>query len=283
MIKLLFLIGAGIALVQGNCGPCPTPPLFFTELNCTPILRRGDCCPISWSCPEWGNEDPTKCHFGGKSYEPGTELDNREGCDAPCVCRKFGDETAKWQCTHIDCPEFLGGGPRLQPGCKFSYKPDQCCASQNEQICESNRDTLHKCTHRGDEFVKGEKFTPRDEKCYTCACDESFKDDTTVLSNSKNCRKYSCGYETLYKDRVLEKCAPVYIGDEQCCPIDWICPEQLPTPQIIPTKSTSTLGTCKFGTLELKHFEGLETNNKCRKCSCQVPPLLACTQDPDCN
>lgn len=126
-------------------------------------------------------------------------------------------------CTHIDCPEYLGAGARLERGCKFSYKPLACCASQNEQICPENHSTLHKCSYRGIEVVKGEKFTPLDDPCYSCTCDENFKDHMYPRDQGKNCQKATCGFETAYKDKLLEGCVRVHLGESRCCGHDWIC------------------------------------------------------------
>lgn len=58
--------------------------------------------------------------------------------------------------------------------------------------------------------------------------------------------------------------------------------KDLSNPKIVPWHSTSSLAGCKFGSLDVKHLEGIETNNKCRKCTCKIPPYLTCTQEPDC-
>lgn len=86
-------------------------------------------------------------------------------------------------------------------------------------MCEADRPTLHKCLYRGAEYVKGEKFYPRDNPCFQCTCDENFRDHQV---HQPNCRKYACHYETIYKDKILDNCAPVY-GETECCAIDWIC------------------------------------------------------------
>lgn len=40
--------------------------------------------------------------------------------------------------------------------------------------------------------------------------------------------------------------------------------------------------SCQFGNTKLRKFDELKTNDKCRKCVCQDPPLLTCTHVADC-
>lgn len=45
MISKIILLSATIALVYGNCGPCPEIPKHYEELGCKGIQHAGDCCP----------------------------------------------------------------------------------------------------------------------------------------------------------------------------------------------------------------------------------------------
>lgn len=57
-----------------------------------------------------------------------------------------------------------------------------------------------------------------------------------------------------------------------------------PNVDIIPTTITArnTL-VCKFGDTNVKLHEGIHTGNKCRTCTCKIPPFLTCIEMPDCN
>lgn len=125
------------------------------------------------------------------------------------VFAPYSNMPAEWACTHIDCPEFLGGKP-LHSGCRHAYTPKIFCATG--EICPEDVSTLHVCHYRGVKAVKGERFVSPTDPCIQCTCTENFQDNIFVWSevNAKNCARFNCGYETLYKDKVHANCAPVY-------------------------------------------------------------------------
>lgn len=45
MIIQLILVNTFVAVVYGNCGPCPEIPKHYEELGCKGIQHQGDCCP----------------------------------------------------------------------------------------------------------------------------------------------------------------------------------------------------------------------------------------------
>jgi len=285
MLKVILFVCAGIAVARGNCGLCPKGPLLYKELQCTGVYEEaGDCCPVRWDCPSLANQDPSKCHYNGKSYEVGDDIIDRVDCAPPCTCRRHDESApAEFVCTHIDCPEYLGGYP-LKPGCTRTYSPHVCCTTG--EYCDKDRATLHKCHYRGLTVYKGEKFYPETDPCYSCVCDENFQDDTFVwlAANSRNCHQIECGSTLHDMDKILAKCAPVFFGKNTCCPYDWLCPATLPNAQIIPSDIEGRASlVCEFGDLKVKHFEGIETNDKCRNCTCYKPPFLTCSQTADCN
>lgn len=96
------------------------------------LLHSFDCSPLKARF-----EDTSKCHYGGKAFEVGEENDSpdlRASCTVGCNCNKR-EGFAKFTCTHIDCPEFFGGGPPSVPGqkCIRQYEAKGCC--MKNQVC----------------------------------------------------------------------------------------------------------------------------------------------------
>lgn len=48
--------------------------------------------------------------------------------------------SGRFQCGHVDCPEFFGANVP-EPGCKRKYSPNSCCSSG--VICGEYRFSLH--------------------------------------------------------------------------------------------------------------------------------------------
>lgn len=78
----------------------------------------------------------SKCHFGNETFEPREKLVNDEiqaSCTAQCYCREGDeDQSAKFVCAHIDCPEFFGSHTESEmPGkkCVRQYKTNGCCST----------------------------------------------------------------------------------------------------------------------------------------------------------
>lgn len=125
---------------------------------------------------------------------------------------------AIFYCDPLICP----GIGSLEDGLSWKYSPHKCCVTGIIQV--DDRPSLHKCSYRGINTVKGEKFTPPDDPCYWCVCDENFQNDVYASSeaNAKNCHKLDCGSPHFRRNEIKQKCAPVY-KEDSCCPIDWIC------------------------------------------------------------
>lgn len=87
----------------------------------------------SFDCSSFKNRDATKCHYNNESFSIGEEVHNDDiesTCTIGCYCRGH-DAEAKFECTHIDCPEFFGGPSTEVRGkkCIRQYKPKGCCLS----------------------------------------------------------------------------------------------------------------------------------------------------------
>lgn len=77
------------------------------------------------------------------------------------------------------------------------------------------------CTFEGKIFRHGEIIYPRYPPCFKCACNKHFT-NTTVATN-KNCRRVNCNIAFESFDKIQSECAPIYYGDEQCCPFKYRC------------------------------------------------------------
>lgn len=92
---------------------------------------------FSYDCTDFHSRDPKKCHFKGKQYEVGKEIEDPElesSCDVGCRCVSYGDdEPAKFICAHIDCPEFFGSDYDEKKGskCIAQYKKNGCCKERD--------------------------------------------------------------------------------------------------------------------------------------------------------
>lgn len=92
------------------------------------LSRRFDCSHLK-------QRDANKCHYQNKDFDVGEELHNPDieaSCTIGCRCREQGNtETAKFDCTHIDCPEFFGSPLTETRGkkCIRQYKSKSCCSS----------------------------------------------------------------------------------------------------------------------------------------------------------
>lgn len=125
---------------------------------------------------------------------------------------------AEFTCALAECPEHLGN--RIPPNCVGQYSHDKCCSEK--QVCDAEKEALHKCTYRGKTYYKNQQFWHSDEPCYSCICDENFNGDTKLQYNPKNCRKTNCNIE-LHNLRDLKAgCVPVY-SEKSCCPLSWRC------------------------------------------------------------
>lgn len=68
---------------------CPQIPKHYQELNCEPIIKDGDECPLSYKCPEFkDNSDPKKCLVNGKLYNSNDSVPDSETglCRQSCIC-----------------------------------------------------------------------------------------------------------------------------------------------------------------------------------------------------
>ncbi|GLG92283.1 Uncharacterized protein GBIM_00018 [Gryllus bimaculatus] len=85
------------------------------------------------------------------------------------------------------------------------------------------------------------------------------------------CRDAGCDVELLHGRWLRAGCAPVFYGDELCCPVGWRCREV----------TEAEAGACVFGRLRVPVGARLSPgDNPCVRCWCSTPPLPTCQQAP---
>jgi len=193
--------------------------------GCTPITRRGECCPSSWDCQTWEVRKAisSMCFFSseedpeGKLYNLGGSIpavSQINGCYQDCHCR-MGDGIAEISCASVDCPYFFNPEARRED-CRATYESTtQCCES--DTTCGEELTALPTCDLDGNTFYQGELMYPESDPCLVCHCQPGFHS-----SDLSQCRRIDCGLQ-LSGDNLLKGCTPVY-QDSVCCPTDWICP-----------------------------------------------------------
>lgn len=269
-----------VSQATGECsGSCQTPILLYDDLGCKPVFDKpGDCCASRYDCSNLDNRPRDKCHLRGQFYAAHTDIDKEltyGNCHIGCRCLP----TTDYQCAILDCPEWLSGGRYPKPGCYLKYELNKCCGTG--EVCPPF-DKLAKCLVDGKEYKEGQKFSPPvtlAQKCMECICQPGFQTGQYV---EPFCRKSNCTVEIKRSHEVRTYCAPAYMRITDCCPWDWVCPEE--TDQILKAVNVKRPDLqCKFGVKLLNIadkfervkimsiYEKFET-----KCECLVPPYVTC-------
>lgn len=129
----------------------------------------------------------------------------------------YDSDYAEFRCAEIECPEFFDMEYR---NCGKLRQKNMCCAS--EFICDPVEiERLPKCIIDGVTYNLGDKIYPDSVNCYQCLCTENF-DNTTIIGNP-NCNEVDCGTTLNYLTELYAGCAPVYLENTECCPIEWRC------------------------------------------------------------
>lgn len=259
---------------QENC----KSTLIYEDLKCKPIYAKtGDCCPVKYDCSHIEKRPANKCHLRGVFYEAGAIIDDDliyGNCHVNCHCQ----ESTEFNCAVLDCPEWLGSRPR--PGCYLKQELGKCCAVG--EICEPYPEDLAKCEVEDKEYKEGEQFPSPNSNCMECVCQKGFKGKF----EEPFCKKSNCSAEIRHSNDIRENCAPAYMNIGDCCPWDWICPEESDVIEVSTIPKKVGIGLqCKFGkkilnigdkmdrTKIMTEYEKYET-----KCECIVPPFLTCTK-----
>ncbi|PNF27759.1 hypothetical protein B7P43_G12788 [Cryptotermes secundus] len=223
--------------------------------------------------------DSQKCYYKGVAYEVNSEVspDATNPCTVGCRCNSLGSRS-QLTCVNVECPELFQE-PLSDSNCFHQHTLDECCSTNT--YCPNNTETqqmspLYECQYGGRTYREGQVIYPEDAPCKKCICQNGFNG---TLSGPW-CEEISCGIELHYSRQISDGCVPVYYGTTGCCPIDWRCPD---VNDSVVTSVNATSKTaehkCQFGQLELRVGDKLSsTSNICVECSCEVPPLVSCTQ-----
>lgn len=142
---------------------------------------------------------------------------------------------------------------------------------------ETEISKLAKCQFGNKSYAEGEKFYPQNS-CYSCLCTKNFKNVPVEMNPS--CKKIDCGISIWSNNKVRKGCAPIYYGNNGCCPIDWRCPKY--NDRILKKASDSTY-KCEFGKLKSNVGAVINSNDKCVTCKCLLPPIISCIRTPNCR
>lgn len=91
-----------------------------------------------------------------------------------------------------------------------------------EKLIIPGKDAIAKlktCDVDGKTYKEGEIFEPKNMR-KSCICTSDW--DGTV-ENGAYCRDINCGLEIHYQDKILENCAPIFVGTGRTCPIGFEC------------------------------------------------------------
>lgn len=140
------------------------------------------------------------------------------------ICRSDTNSNATFQCTQT-VQEPIG---EADTDCVRQYSPDEC--RHVDRICGAeNIAKLSKCFWRGKSYYEGERFAPDSDPCFTCYCDASFDNTTSIMDNVKSCFPRECGLELTHLEQFRRGCSPVYTNDDPCCPSnEWYCRKYKP-------------------------------------------------------
>lgn len=133
---------------------------------------------------------------------------------------------------------------------------------------------MTKCRFEGKTYFEGQRIAPKN-LCYSCLCTKTFTN--LPVERNPNCKRRDCGFSVWNMNEIRQGCAPIYNGNNACCPSDWRCPND---EDFIVTKPLDR--QCVFGKLRLNVGDIINSNDKCETCRCLVPPIITCTKTPNC-
>ncbi|RVE54570.1 hypothetical protein evm_000691 [Chilo suppressalis] len=271
---VLLMLGCARADMAGECDLAG----FYTELGCTPT-PSGDnstLCPDSFTCPEL-HPDPAMCYYRGIAYSDKSTIPQNlinNPCSQACSCRVASSGGPRFECAAVDCVEVFDSDLRQ---CVSTYDLEACCSTGN--VCGNDAiANLKTCEVDGKSYREGESFEPKNTH-KTCICTAGWDGST---DNPSVCRDINCGIEIHYQNKLLDNCAPVFVGNKKSCPISFACPSE--TTKIVRGVNLRGINAqCVFGNTTLGVGDEVTVDERCTTCSCEVPPFVSCTMKAACN
>ncbi|CAH0723570.1 unnamed protein product, partial [Brenthis ino] len=271
---VIFLLSTAWADLAGECNLVG----FYLELGCKalPKVDNTTSCPDAFQCPDL-HPDPNMCYYRGVAYADRSMIPQnliKNSCSQACFCNMFGGP--QFDCAAVDCFESFKNDELDE--CIYTYELDSCCSTGT--VCGKDAiGNLKTCEVDGQTFKEGQSFYPANTQ-KMCICSAQWNgttDDPTM------CRDVNCGLEIHYQDKILDNCAPVYFGDSKGnCPIAFTCPSNS-TKIIRGLNLRSVPVQCSFGNLTLNVGDDVIVDEKCTKCSCDVPPFVSCVKKASCD
>ncbi|KAF7273015.1 hypothetical protein GWI33_014241 [Rhynchophorus ferrugineus] len=255
--------------------------LLYEDMGCKPAFDNSvyysqtlGKCPTKFDCLGL-KKSSQNCFLKGKTYKLKDMVDSRLTaglCDLGCSCQSNND-TTKFKCATVDCPEW--GVKEPYPGCYRKYSLDDCCSIREMCAPYENSTT---CVYDGKVYKEGENFLPRNS-CWRCVCQAGFRGKL----EKPFCRRRSCGAQIKHQDKLQNRCAPLYYkrkyreNEPLCCPTSWICSDG--NEKIIGRAKTDKM--CLFGQRMIRVGQMFEKTvevprNMNVTCECKIPPLLTC-------
>ena len=260
------------------CGKCPDdcaqPVFIYESFQCKPICNNlNSDCPTQYNCSHI-NAQPNTCYFNGKHFNDGESVKNSltwESCMG-CSCEKLEPNIYDFLCYSAACANLV-----ITEGCTAHHKLGLCCTS--EEICPP----FQTCSVSGKTFEEGPKFYHPNDNCTKCTCDRG-KDMNATLK----CEKQYCLDLLRNQNKIKRNCAPFYYNmPHDCCPSQWICPEDDITYENRTDVSSKTdieaEPHCLFGNKSIskkEKFYSISYLGKIR-CECIIPPYVTCSLSSD--
>ncbi|XP_031762858.1 uncharacterized protein LOC113509319 [Galleria mellonella] len=268
----MLIIGAVHPDISGECDLAG----FYLELGCTPMPKADNStiCPEAFQCPDL-HPDPTMCYYRGVAYGDRSSIPQNlinNPCSQACSCTVSGEP--RFECAAVDCVETFDSDLKLQ--CIDTYDLESCCSTGN--VCGKDAiASLKTCEVDGKTYRAGETFEPKNTR-KTCICTGDWNGS---VDNTSYCREINCGIEIHYQEKILDKCAPVFVGNRRSCPIAFQC--ATPTTKVIRGLNLRNVNSeCVFGNMTLAVGDEVVVDETCTKCSCDVPPFVSCTKANSC-
>ncbi|KAG6444999.1 hypothetical protein O3G_MSEX003700 [Manduca sexta] len=268
---VVAMLGSAVTDMAGECDMAG----FYLELGCTPVPKadNSSICPDAFTCPDL-HPNSTMCYYRGAPYgERSTIPQNliKNPCSLACRCRVSNGEP-QFDCAAVDCVETFNSD--LQQ-CVNTFELDSCCSTGT--VCGTDAIAkLKTCDVDGKTYKEGQIFEPLNTR-KMCIC----TGDWNGTVDNAYCRDINCGLEIHYQNKILDNCAPIFSGKVRDCPIGFQCPST--TSKVIRGLNLrSSTAECVFGNLRMTVGDEITVDEKCMKCSCNVPPFVTCVTQNSC-